>query len=188
MKVTAIDVRPGAVLEEEGKLWLVSKIQINQPGKGASVIQVEMKDIRSGTKRNVRYRTQETLETAEMRSHEMQYLYTDGDQAHFMNQENYDQITIALEMIGEPSRFLQDNMVCNVLYHEETPVTVELPKSVILTIAEAEPVIKGQTATSSYKSATLQNGVKIQVPPHIAAGDRVVIKTEDGAYMERYKG
>jgi elongation factor P len=187
MKVTAIDVRPGNVLEDEGKLWLVSKIHINQPGKGAAVIQVEMRDIKGGTKRNIRYRTQETLETATMREHEMQYLYSAGEEAHFMNQENYDQVTIPLEMIGEPARFLQDNMVCAVLFHEETPITVKLPKSVTLTITEAEPVIKGQTVTSSYKSAVLENGVKIQVPPHISAGDRVVVKTEDGSYMERSK-
>lgn len=187
MKITAIDVRPGNVLDDEGKLWLVSKIQINQPGKGASVIQVEMKDIKSGTKKNIRYRTQETLETAEMRDHEMQYLYTTGDEAHFMNQETYDQITIPLEMIGEPARFLQDNMVCNVLFHEDTPLTVQLPKSVTLAIVEAEPVIKGQTVTSSYKSATLENGAKVQVPPHIDVGSRIVVKTEDGSYVERAK-
>lgn len=187
MKRTAIDIRPGTVIDEDNKLWLVSKIQINQPGKGASVIQVEMKDVATGTKKNVRYRTQEMVETAELRDHEMQYLYTDGDGAHFMNQESFEQVTIPVDLIGEPVRFLQDNMICTVQFHEGTPLNVTLPKTVTLKIVEAEPVIKGQTVTTSYKGAILENGVKVQVPPHLDAGSRIVIKTEDGSYVERAK-
>jgi elongation factor P len=188
MKIAAIDIRPGTVLDEENKLWLVTKIGIMQPGKGAAVNQVEMKEIKTGTKKNVRYRTQEVVEKVQLEEHEMQYLYNEGENAVFMNQENFEQVMIPLEMIGEPARFfLHDGMICSVLFHETTALTVELPTSVTLTITEADPYLKGQTVTSSYKPATLENGVKIQVPPHITAGDKVVVKTADGAYVERAK-
>ncbi|NBX74916.1 MAG: elongation factor P, partial [Alphaproteobacteria bacterium] len=118
---------------------------------------------------------------------EMQYLYAEGDQLTFMNQENFEQITVPREIVGDAAIFLQDNMICTIQMHETTPLTVTLPKSVVLDIVEADPVVKGQTASSSYKPAKLSNGARVMVPPHIGQGDRVVVNTEDGSYIERAK-
>lgn len=187
MKVAAISLRKGNVLDYNGKLMVVSGYEIMQPGKGASVIQVEMRDIRTGNKDNVRFRTQETVERVRLDQSEYQYLFSDGDLYTFMNNETYEQITISADIIGEPAVFLQDGMMVKVETHEGEPLGVELPDTVILEITEAEPVIKGQTATTSYKPAILENGAKVMVPPHIAVGTRVVVKTEDGSYYERAK-
>ncbi len=187
MKVAAITLRKGNVLDYNGKLMVVSGYEIMQPGKGASVIQVEMRDIRTGNKDNVRFRTQETVERVRLDQSEYQYLFSDGDLYTFMNNETYEQITISADIIGEPAVFLQDGMMVKVETHEGEPLGVELPDTVILEITEAEPVIKGQTATTSYKPAILENGAKVMVPPHIAVGTRVVVKTEDGSYYERAK-
>lgn len=187
MKVQAITLRKGQVLDRDGKLWLVTHHEIMQPGKGASVIQVEMRALKGGNKDNVRYRTQETVERVRLEQHEYQFMYQDADGYHFMNQTTYDQINISGEVIGYPASFLQEGMIVTVESYENEPLSVELPQQVTMTIVEADPVVKGQTASSSYKPATLENGVKIQVPPFITTGTRVVIKTEDGAYVERAK-
>lgn len=187
MKVSAITLRPGNVIENNGKLWIVTKYEIMQPGKGASVIQVEMRDVRGGNKDNVRFRTQEMVEKMHMESADYQFLYEDADGCHFMNQENYEQIQISKELVGYPAAFLQEGMIVQIESIEGSPTAVHLPDSVIMEIVEADPVVKGQTASSSYKPAKLSNGVKIMVPPFIETGTRVVIKTEDGAYVERAK-
>ena len=187
MKVAAITLRKGNVLDYNGKLMVVSGYEIMQPGKGASVIQVEMRDIRSGNKDNVRFRTQETVERIRLDQSEYQFLFKDGETYNFMNNETYEQITIQEEIMGDSAIFLQDGMVVKVETHEGEPLGVQLPDTVTLEIVEAEPVIKGQTATTSYKPAILENGAKVMVPPHIAAGTRVVVKTEDGSYYERAK-
>jgi elongation factor P len=188
MKVTAITLRPGNVIDRgDGKLWAVTKYEIMQPGKGASVIQVEMRDIRSGNKDNVRYRTQETIERVQLEQGEFQYLYPEGDHYVFMNDETFEQMHVLKEIVGYPAAFLQEGMKVTIETFEGTPLSVELPDSVTMKIVEADPVVKGQTASSSYKSAILENGVKIMVPPHIGSGIRVIIKTADGAYVERAK-
>lgn len=187
MKVNAITLRPGHVLEYEGKLWVVAKAEINQPGKGAAVMQIEMRDIRSGIKTNVRFRTQETLERVRLEQAECTFLYADGDDYHFMNTESFEQMTIKGEVIGDQARFLQEGMAVEVETFENEPLGVTLPDQATFTIVEADPVVKGQTASSSYKPAVLDNGVRILVPPHIESGTRVVIKTEDGSYVERAK-
>jgi elongation factor P len=187
MKVNAITLRSGNVIEHNGKLCVVVKNDIQQPGKGASVAQVELRDIRTGTKDNVRFRTQETVERVRLEQTDYQFLYEDGDGCHFMNQENYEQITIQKELIGDPGAYLQEGMIVEVETHENEPLGVKLPDTVIMQIEEAEPVVKGQTATTSYKPAILENGVKVMVPPHIESGIKIVIKTEDGSYVERAK-
>jgi elongation factor P len=187
MKVNAITVRPGNVLEYEGRLMLVTKIDIIQPGKGNAVIQVEMKDARTGTKTQQRFRTQETVERARLDEHEMQFLFVEGDNITFMDNESFEQISIPADVVGEPARFLKEGMVCTVTLHEGKPLSVELPQTVTMTITEADPVVKGQTASSSYKPALLENGVRVLVPPHIGAGTRIVVNTADGAYLERAK-
>ena len=187
MKVTAITIRPGNVLEYEGKLMLVTKIDLIQPGKGNAVIQVEMKDIRTGTKTNNRWRTQETVERARLDENEMQYLYAEDDKYTFMDNETFEQITVGRDVIGDAAPFLQENMMCTVVSHEGTPLSLQLPPTVTLEVVEAEPVVKGQTASSSYKPALLENGVRVMVPPHIAVGTRIVVNTADGTYLERAK-
>ena len=187
MKVAAITLRKGNVLEYNGKLMIVTGQEIMQPGKGASVIQVEMRDIRSGNKDNVRFRTQETVERVRLDQIDHQYLFNDGETYTFMNTETYEQVMLAADLIGEPAVFLQDGMIVKIESHEGDPLGVQLPDSVTLEITEAEPVIKGQTATTSYKPAVLENGAKVMVPPHIEAGTRIVVKTEDGSYVERAK-
>ena len=188
MKINAIEIRGGNVLDHEGKLWLVLKSNIYQPGKGASVVQVEMRDVRTGTKTNVRFRTQETVERARLDEVKYQYLYDEGDdQFAFMNQETFEQISITGEIIGDQKIYLQEGMTVIVQMFEAEALSVQLPVTVVLEITEADPVVKGQTASSSYKPALLENGAKIMVPPHIEAGTKVVVKPEDGSYVERAK-
>jgi elongation factor P len=188
MKIQANTVRVGNVLERDGKLWVVSGTQIVQPGKGGAFIQIEMKDIRSGTKTSDRYRTSETVDRAILEELDFQYLYLDGDDFTFMNQETFDQITVPGAVMGDvKAKFLQDGMIVQIALHEGSPLSVTLPKQVTLEITEADPVVKGQTASSSYKPAVLANGVKTLVPPFIAAGERVVVNTEDASYVERAK-
>lgn len=187
MKVNAITLRKGNVIEYNDKLWLVVNNDIQQPGKGASVAQVELRDIRSGNKDNVRFRTQETVERVRLEQDDYQYLYAEGDMYTFMHQETFEQVVLNAELIGDPVIFLQEGMVVEVETYEGEPLGVQLPKTVTLEIVEAEPVVKGQTATTSYKPAILENGAKVMVPPHVESGTRVVVKTEDGEYVERAK-
>lgn len=187
MKTTAINLRKGHVIDREGKLYVILKSEILQPGKGAAVVQVEMRDLKTGAKDNVRYRTQETVEKAFIDSADYQFLFADEDIMTFMHTENYEQTTVDKELIGYPAVFLQEGMIVKIETFEGTPVNVELPDQVTVEVVEAEPVVKGQTASSSYKPAILDNGEKVMVPPHIEAGTRIVVKTEDSSYVERAK-
>ncbi|MGE3624597.1 MAG: elongation factor P [Bdellovibrionales bacterium] len=185
MQVDANTIRKGHVVDYNGKLWSVMKSEIMTPGKGASVVQVEMRDVRTGIKTNVRWRTQETVERVQLHDHEMQFLFEADGMYTFMDQVNFEQVAIPRDIIGDPVVFLQEGMVCIVQMHEGAALSVELPATVVLEIVESDPVVKGQTASSSYKPAKLSNGVKILVPPFIEAGTRVVVKTADSAYVER---
>jgi len=187
MKVNANTLRSGNVIEYNGKLYVILKNEIMTPGKGASVAQVEMRDIRSGAKDNVRFKTQESVERVRLEQDDYQYLYAEGDDLHFMHQETYEQVTINKEIVGDPAAFLQEGMIVEIETFEDEALGVKLPDTVVVEIVEAEPVVKGQTATTSYKPAIGDNGVKIMVPPFIEAGTKVVVKTEDGSYVERSK-
>jgi elongation factor P len=187
MKINAIDIKPGNVLEHSGKLWLVLKRELIQPGKGGAFAQVEMRDLKTGTKTNERYRTQETVERVSLDEKEMQFLFFDEDHATFMDNDTFEQLTVDREMIGEPADFLKDGMICTIQLYEGTPMSVTLPQSVVMTVVEADPVVKGQTASSSYKPGKLDNGRRIMIPPHIGAGTRIVVNTGDGTYIERAK-
>ncbi len=187
MKVSANTLRAGNVIEYNNKLCVVVKIDLVQPGKGAAVAQVELRDIRSGSKDNVRFRTQETVERVRLEQDDYQYLYAEGENYNFMNTETYEQITINAEIIGYPKVFLQEGMIVEVETFENEPLGIRLPDTITAEIVEAEPVIKGQTATTSYKPAILDNGERVMVPPFIESGTRIVIKTEDGSYVERAK-
>ncbi|CAK0770492.1 Elongation factor P [uncultured Gammaproteobacteria bacterium] len=187
MKVNANTMRPGHVMEHNGKLWVVTKTQIVQPGKGGSFMQLEMKDARTGNKAIERFRTQESVERARLDEHEMQFLFSDGDNYTFMDNTSFEQTVIHRDVVGEPAVFLQDGMQVTVQSFEGSPLSVELPATVILEVTEADPVVKGQTATSSYKPAKMSNGVRVMVPPHIGTGERIVVSTADGTYSERAK-
>ncbi|PZO87553.1 MAG: elongation factor P [Micavibrio aeruginosavorus] len=190
MKVAAITLRKGHVLDRDGdgRLWVVTGYEIMQPGKGASVIQVEMRDVRSGNKDNIRYRTQETVERVRLEQAEFTYLYNDGDQTYtFMDKETFEQVEVKKDVIGDQAKWLQDGMEVTIESFETEALSVELPDNVIVTVEEAEPVVKGQTASSSYKPAIVTGGVKVLVPPFIDVGTRIVVKTEDGSYSERAK-
>ncbi len=190
MKVNAITLRSGNVIEYNGKLCVVLKNDIQQPGKGASVAQVEMRDIRTGNKDNVRFRTQETVERVRLEQTEYQFLYMNGDEINLMNNETFEQIEVTPEQMGNQYKYLQEGMSVEVETFEGEPLGFKLPDRIVMEIVEAEPVIKGQTATTSYKPAVLENGEKVLVPPHIESGVKIVVKLEDGSgtYVERYKG
>ena len=187
MKINAIDIKPGNVLEYQNKLWLVLKRELVQPGKGGAFAQVELRDLRGGTKLNERFRTQETVERVRLDEKEMQFLFFENGQATFMDNDTYEQISIPRETIGEPADFLRDGMVCTVMLYESTALSVELPPNVVMTVVEADPVVRGQTASSSYKPGKLENGRRVMIPPHIEAGTRIVVSTADGSYLERAK-
>jgi elongation factor P len=187
MKVNAITLRSGHVINYNEKLCVVLKQTIMQPGKGAAVIQVEMRDLKTGNKDNVRFRTQEVVERVRLDQGDFQFLYADGDDYNFMNQESFEQISITGEIMGDQAAFLKEGMVVTIESYEGSPIGVEFPQSVIVEVLETEPVVKGQTASSSYKPATVEGGVRVMVPPHIDAGTKIVVKTEDSTYVERAK-
>ncbi len=187
MKINAIDIKPGNVLEHQGRLWIVLKRELNQPGKGGAFAQVEMRDLRAGSKLNERFRTQETVERVRLDEKEMQFLFMEGGQATFMDSESYEQISVPREVIGDPADFLSDGMNCTIMLHEGAPLSVALPPSVSMRVVEADPVVKGQTASSSYKPGKLENGRRVMIPPYIEAGTRIVVSTADGSFVERAK-
>ena len=188
MKQQANLIRAGQVIEHEGQRWTVLKQQIITPGKGGAFIQVEMRSLKSGNKTNERWRTADTVERLQTDQREYGYSYTDGDNLVLMDNETFEQAMVPVALLGDQAAFLQDNMQVVVDTVEGDPVGIHLPVTVVLEIVEADPVVKGQTATSSYKPALLSNGVKTAVPPFIEAGEKIVVRTEDASYVERFKG
>lgn len=186
-KVIASSVRKGNVLDLDGKLAVVLKAENIHPGKGTPITHLELRRISDGVKVTERYRTTDQVERAYLDEREYNYLYEDDTGYTFMHPETFDQIPVSKEVIGETAAYLQEGMTVTISMHEGNPIAVELPQRVTFEIVEADPVVKGQTASSSYKPALLSNGVKIMVPPHIAAGTRVVVMTADGSYVERAK-
>ncbi|HEX9836397.1 MAG TPA: elongation factor P [Alphaproteobacteria bacterium] len=187
MKVQANTVRAGHVLEYNGKQYTVLGIGLLQPGKGGAFIQVEMRDLRSGLKTNVRWRTQESVERLHVDEKEATYLFGDDDNLTLMDTESFEQFPVPRALLGDAGKFLQDGMALTIDLVEGQPVAVHLPQTVTMKIVEADPVVRGQTASSSYKPAILENGARIMVPPHIESGTRVVVNTGDGSYVERAK-
>ncbi|MGI4852327.1 MAG: elongation factor P [Janthinobacterium lividum] len=187
MKINGNEIRPGFIIEHNNQLWVATKIQHTQPGKGGAYLQVEMKNIRTGSKLNERFRSSESVERARLDEKEFQFLYGQDDELTFMDQESFEQITVDKGLVGDPAVFLEEGMMVTVSSYEDDIVSIALPASVIVRIKEADPVVKGQTASSSYKPAILENGVRIMVPPHIDSGTRIVINTADHEYIERAK-
>ncbi len=187
MRINGNAVRPGNIIEHNGRLWRAVKIQHTQPGKGGAYLQVELKDIRDGTKLNERFRASESVERVRLDQKDYQFLYAEGEMLTFMENETYEQVTVHQDLVGDPVIFLQDGMTVSIESFEGDLISVTLPDSVAMEIVEADPVVKGQTASSSYKPAKLENGAKVMVPPHIESGTRIVVNTADGSYVERAK-
>ena len=186
-KVIASNVRKGNILEIEGRLYAVLSAESFFPGKGTPTTQIDMRRLSDGVKTTQRYRTTEQVERAYVEDREHTYLYQDGENYVFMNPENYEQITVSGDVLGDQAAYLQENMAVQLSVHEGVAVGIELPQRVTLEVVETEPTVKGQTATSSYKPAVLSNGVRTGVPGHIAVGTRIVVMTADGSYVERAK-
>jgi elongation factor P len=184
-KISGNEVRPGTMIEHQGRLWMAVKSQSVKPGKGGAYNQVELKDIESGTKLNERFRSSEMVEEIHLDKKDFQFLYASGDMLTFMDMENYEQIELARDFVGDQADFLQDGMKTLVQMYESKAIGIKLPPQVTLTIAEADPVLKGGTAAPSFKTAVLENGLKIQVPPFISAGEKIIVSTEDGSYVRR---
>ena len=185
MKISGVDIRPGNIIEYEGGLWRAVKIQHTQPGKGGAYMQVELKNVMDGRKTNVRFRSSETVERVRLDTKDFQFLFAEGDQLTFMDKENYDQVQLPRDLLGDAAEFLQDGMDVLMETYEDKPISVQLPDTVEATIVEADAVVKGQTASSSYKPAVLDNGVRIMVPPHIASGTRIVVDVYEREYVRR---
>ena len=185
MKISCVDIRPGNIIEYEGGIWRAVKIQHTQPGKGGAYMQVELKNLRDGRKNNVRFRSAETVERVRLDTKDFQFLFRDGDALTFMDKDNYEQITLDAGILGEAAEFLQDGMDVVMEMHEEEALSVQLPDQIEATIVEADAVVKGQTASSSYKPAVLDNGVRVMVPPHIGAGTRIVVDVYERTYVKR---
>jgi elongation factor P len=187
-KIIASGVRKGNVIEhEDGKLYVVLKAESFHPGKGTPTTSIDMRRISDGVKTVMRYKTTDSVERAFVETAPHNYLYQDGDQYVFMNPVTFDQVHLPSDMIGDSAAYLQENMECQIALHNGVPISIELPQRVTLEIVETEPVIKNQTAASSFKPALLSNGVRTMVPPHVASGTRVVIMTDDNSYVERAK-
>jgi elongation factor P len=187
VKVIASQLRKGNIVDIDGKLYVVLTAENFHPGKGTPTTQVDMRRISDGVKFSQRYKTTDQVERAHVEDHEFSYLYKDATGFHFMNQETYDQVQVPEDVMGDYEKYLQEGMIVNLAIHEGVPVSIEIPQKVTLEITDTEPVVKGQTASGSFKPAMLSNGVRTMVPTHITVGTRVVINTADGSYVERAK-
>ena len=187
MRVIASSLRKGNILDLDGQLYVVLNAESFHPGKGTPTTQVDMRRISDGVKTQQRYKTTEQVERATVEEREHQFLYQDSDGFHFMNMENYEQVTMQSDIIGDQAAYLHPEMKVMLSMHEGTPISIVLPQKVVLEVTETEPTTKGQTASSSYKPATLSNGARTNVPPFITTGTRIVVMTADGSYVERAK-
>lgn len=187
MKVIASSLRKGNIVDLDGKLYVVLNAESFHPGKGTPTTQIDMRRISDGVKVAQRYKTTEQVERAHVEDREHQFLYQDGDGFHFMNMENYDQVTLPADIIGDQAVYLEPEMKVMLAVHENVPVSIQLPQKATLEVVETEPTVKGQTASSSYKPAVLSNGVRTMVPPFVGTGTKIVVMTADGSYVERAK-
>lgn len=185
MKLNANSIRPGNVLEHQGKLWRVARTMHTMPGKGGAFVQVEMRDVMSGTKLNTRFRSSEDVERVRLDQKEYQFLFMEETSVTLMDMESFEQLTLDKDLFGDAAVYLQDGMIVLLESYEGSPVGVELPEEVTLEVVDTEAVVKGQTAASSYKPAKLSNGVRTMVPPFIGSGTKVIVKTADGSYVGR---
>jgi elongation factor P len=185
MKLYASEIRVGMLIEYKNDLWQVLKTQHVKPGKGGAFAQVEMKSLNKNTKLNERFRSSESIEKASLDETKFNYLYGDETDYHFMDPKSYEQINIKKEIIGEKGKMLTENLEVSISFYNEKPLTIELPNQVTCTIDTTDVALKGQTISSSYKPATLDNGVNIQVPPFIESGDKIIVDTRTMEYVKK---
>ena len=185
MKILGNEIKPGMVIEHKNDLWSVLKAQHVKPGKGGAFNQVELKSIKKGTKLNERFRSSDTVERAILEDKKFSYLYEDENNCHFMDQTNFEQIQINKSMLGEKNKLLKENMEVNVQFYEDQALSIDLPSSTELKVETTDAAIKGQTASSSYKPATLENGINITVPPFINSGDTIILDTRTLEYIKK---
>ena len=187
MKILGNEIKPGMVIEHKNDLWSVLKAQHVKPGKGGAFNQVELKSVKRGTKLNERFRSSDSVERAILDDKKFSFLYEDENNCHFMDQTNYEQIQIKKSLLGEKRKLLKENMEVDVQFYEEQALSVELPSTVELKIENTDAAIKGQTASSSYKPATLENGIKIMVPPFVDSDDKIILDTRTLEYVKKIK-
>lgn len=185
MKIAGNEIKPGAVIEHDGSLWVAVKTQAVKPGKGGAYNQVELKNLFDGRKLNERFRSAESVESIELDFKPYTFLYETGEMLTFMDKETFDQIEIAKDFMGERAAFLSDGMEVKVESYEGKPISVKLPVQVLQTVVETDPAVKGQTAAPSYKPAILDNGLKVMVPPFIDVGSKIIISTDEVEYVKR---
>ena len=187
MKILGNGIKPGMIIEHRNDLWSVLKAQHVKPGKGGAFNQVELKNVKKGTKLNERFRSSDNVERVVLDEKKFNFLYEDENSCHFMDQTNFEQIAINKSLLGKKNKLLKENMEVNVHFYEDQALLVELPSSVELTISNTDATIKGQTASSSYKPATLENGINIMVPPFINSGNKIILDTSTLEYMKKIK-
>lgn len=185
MKIAGNEIKPGAVIEHDGSLWVAVKTQAVKPGKGGAYNQVELKNLFDGRKLNERFRSAESVESIELDFQPYTFLYESGEMLTFMDKETFDQIEISKDFMGERAAFLSDGMEVKVESYEGKPISVKLPVQVMQTVVETDPAVKGQTAAPSYKPAVLDNGLKVMVPPFIDVGSKIIISTDEVEYVKR---
>ena len=187
MKILGNEIKPGMIIDHKNDLWSVLKTQHVKPGKGGAFNQVVLKSVRKGTKLNERFRSSDNIERAILDEKKFNFLYEDENSCHFMDQTNFEQIAISKSLLGEKNKLLKENMEVNIHFYEDQALSVDLPLSVELKIESTDAAIKGQTASSSYKPATLENGIKIMVPPFINSDDKIVLDTRTLEYIKKIK-
>jgi len=185
MKISAVEVKPGMIIEHKNDYWNVLKAQHVKPGKGGAFNQVELKSITKGTKLNERFRSSETVEKAELEEKEFNFLYLDDENCHFMDNKTFEQISIPKSLIDEKYKLLKENLKVTISFMDEKPLSVDLPNNVECIIDITDAAIKGQTAASSYKPATLDNGLKINVPPFVESGNKIILDTRTFEYVKK---
>jgi len=184
-KINGNEIRPGNVLEHNGGLWSAVKVDHVKPGKGGAFAQVEMRNLRNGSKLNERFRSADKVERVRLEQKDQQFLYETDGILTFMDSETYEQIELPADLLGDRRPFLQDGMMITVEFYENEALNATLPQKVVCKIVETEPVVKGQTAANSFKPATLENGVKVMVPPFVGPDEDIVVNTETMEYSER---
>ena len=185
MKITAIEIKPGMIIEHKNDYWNVLKTQHVKPGKGGAFNQVELKSVIKGTKLNERFRSNETVEKAEIEEKKFNFLYIDGDNCHFMDNETFEQVEISKTIAGEKHKLLKENTEVTIAFMEEKPISIELPNNIECIIESTDAAIKNQTASSSYKPALLDCGIKINVPPFVESGEKIILDTRTLEYVKR---
>ena len=185
MKISAVEVKPGMIIEHKNDYWNVLKAQHVKPGKGGAFNQVELKSITKGTKLNERFRSSETIEKAELEEKKFNFLYLDDDNCHFMDNKTFEQISIAKSLTDEKFKLLKENLEVTISFMDEKPISLDLPNNIECLVDITDAAMKGQTAASSYKPATLDNGIKINVPPFIESGDKIILDTRTLEYVKK---